>query len=88
MEKNKVFVAGLPWSFTNDSLRELFSKFGAVVDAAVITDKATGRSKGYGFVTFANEVDAQKAIDGMNGTELEGRKIVVNIARPREQRAV
>lgn len=85
MEKNKLFVGSLPWSINNDSLRELFSSYGEVVEAIVITDRESGRSKGFGFVTFANEADAQKALE-MDGKEIEGRKIVVNIAKPREER--
>lgn len=85
MQKNKLFVGSLPWSINNDSLRDLFAQFGEITEAIVITDRATGRSKGFGFVTFANEADAQKALD-MNGKEVEGRTIVVNIAKPRVAR--
>lgn len=85
MDKNKIFVGSLPWAVNNDSLKEIFAQFGEIVEAIVITDRATGRSKGFGFVTFANEESAQKALD-MNGKEVEGRTIVVNIARPREER--
>lgn len=85
MEKNKLFIGSLPWSITNDSLRELFAQFGEITDAVVITDRESGRSKGFGFVTFAKEEDAQKALD-MNGKEVEGRSIVVNVAKPREER--
>lgn len=85
MDKNKIFVGSLPWAVTNDSLKEIFTQFGEIVEAIVITDRATGRSKGFGFVTFSNEESAQKALD-MNGKEVEGRTIVVNIAKPREER--
>ncbi len=85
MEKNKLFVGSLPWSITNDTLSGLFAQYGEIVEAIVITDRATGRSKGFGFVTFKNEADAQKALE-MNGKEVEGRTIVVNVARPREDR--
>lgn len=84
--KNKLFIGSLPWSITSDSLRELFAQFGEITEAIVITDRQTGRSKGFGFVTFANPDDAQKAMDEMNNKEVEGRTIVVNIARPRESR--
>jgi len=85
MDKNKIFVGSLPWSITSDSLRELFAQFGEITEAILITDRDTGRSKGFGFVTFANADDAQKALD-MNGKEVEGRTIVVNLAKPRENR--
>ncbi len=85
MDKNKIFVAGLPWSINNDSLKELFSSYGEITEAIVITDRDTGRSKGFGFVTFANSDNAQKALE-MAGKEVEGRTLVVNIAKPRENR--
>lgn len=85
MEKNKLFIGSLPWSINNDSLRELFAQFGEITDCVVITDRESGRSKGFGFVTFAKEEDAQKALD-MNGKEVEGRAIAVNVAKPREDR--
>jgi len=85
MEKNKLFIGSLPWSITNESLKELFSQYGEVVEAIIINDRETGRSKGFGFVTFAKEEDAQKALE-MNGKEIEGRTIVVNVAKPREER--
>lgn len=85
MGKNKLFVGSLPWSITNESLAELFAKYGEVTEAIVITDRDTGRSKGFGFVTFAREEDAQKALE-MDGKEVDGRTIVVNIAKPREDR--
>lgn len=86
MDKNKLFVGSLPWSVNNDSLRELFAQYGEITDATVITDRDSGRSKGFGFVTFSNEESAQKALE-MDGREIEGRKIVVNIAKPREKRS-
>ncbi len=85
MDKNKLFVAGLPWSVTNDGLRDLFAQYGEITEAVVITDRATGRSKGFGFVTFANEADAQKALE-MDGKQVEDRTLVVNVAKPREDR--
>jgi cold-inducible RNA-binding protein len=84
MDKNKLFVGSLPWSINNDSLKELFSQYGEISEAIVITDRDTGRSKGFGFVTFTNEESAQKALE-MSGKEVEGRPIVVNMAKPREQ---
>lgn len=85
MDKNKLFVGSLPWSINGDSLKELFAQYGEITEAIVITDRQTGRSKGFGFVTFANEESAQKALE-MSGKEVEGRPIVVNVAKPREER--
>jgi RNA recognition motif-containing protein len=78
----KLFVGNLSWSLTEDMLRDFFAQFGEIVDLKIIIDRATGRSKGIAFVEFADEAMAQAAIDGANGTELEGRALVVNIARP------
>lgn len=86
MEKNKIFVGGLPWSINNDTLKELFSPYGEITEAVVITDRDTGRSKGFGFVTFKDEASAQKALE-MGGKEVEGRSIIVNMAKPRENRS-
>lgn len=86
MDKKKLYVGNLPWSVTNDSLKELFASYGEVVEAIVITDRMSGRSKGFGFVTFADEVAAEKAAAEMNGKTVEERQIVVNVARPREER--
>lgn len=84
--KNKLYVGNLPWTLTNDSLRDLFASYGEITDAVIIMDRMSGRSKGFGFVTFAQEADAQKAIAEMNDKEIEGRKIIVNVAKPREER--
>lgn len=81
----KIYVGNLPFGVNNDSLNEMFSKFGEVTDAIVITDKFTRRSKGFGFVTFANEESAQKAVEEMNETEVEGRKIKVSEAKEKEE---
>jgi RNA recognition motif-containing protein len=86
MDKKKLYVGNLPWSVTNDSLREMFAAYGEITEAIVITDKYSGRSKGFGFITFVNEADAEKAVAEMTDKEVEGRKIVVNVARPREER--
>ncbi|PIV08049.1 RNA-binding protein [Candidatus Roizmanbacteria bacterium CG03_land_8_20_14_0_80_39_12] len=86
MDNKKLFVGNLPWGITNDSLRELFASVGEVVEAMVITDRMSGRSKGFGFVTFATEEAAQAAVAQLNEKEIEGRKIIVNVARPREER--
>ena len=85
MDKNKLFVGSLPWSINNDSLKTLFEAYGEITEAVVINDRMSGRSKGFGFVTFTNEADAQKALE-MNGKEVEGRPIVVNVAKPRVPR--
>lgn len=87
MDNKKLFVGNLPWGITNDSLRDLFSQVGEVVEAIVITDRMSGRSKGFGFVTFATEEAASAAVQQLNEKEVEGRKIIVNVARPREERA-
>jgi RNA recognition motif-containing protein len=86
MDGNKLFVGNLPWSMTSDTLKEMFAKFGEVVEAIIITDRMTGRSKGFGFVTFTKKEDAQKAMDELNGTKIEERDMVVNFAKPREDR--
>ena len=86
MDNKKLFVGNLPWGINNDSLRELFATVGEVVEARVITDRMSGRSKGFGFVTFATEEAAQAAIAQLNEKEIEGRKIIVNVARPKEER--
>lgn len=85
MDKNKIFVGSLPWSINNDSLKELFAQYGEVTEAVVIMDRETGKSKGFGFVTFSTPESAQKALE-MSGKEVDGRAIVVNIAKPREER--
>lgn len=83
----KLYVGGLAWATNDDSLRQAFEQAGEVSSATVITDKMTGRSRGFGFVEMANDADAEKAIDMLNGKELDGRKITVNEARPMEPRA-
>jgi RNA recognition motif-containing protein len=85
-DKKKLYVGNLPYTVTSDELKKLFSEFGEVVDAVVITDKYSGRSKGFGFVTFGAEDMADKAIKGIAEKELEGRKLVVNVARPPKER--
>lgn len=82
----KLFVGGLPYATTSDELREAFAKAGQVADANVVMDKMTGRSRGFGFVEMANDEDAKKAIDTLNGSELGGRKIFVSEARPQAPR--
>lgn len=86
MQNNKLFVGNLDFAATADDLRTLFSQAGTVVDAAVITDKMTGRSRGFGFVTMETEDEAKAAIEKFNQYDLNGRKINVNLARPMEPR--
>lgn len=81
----KVYVGNLPWKIRGKELRESFEKYGEIEDATVILDRQTRRSKGFGFVTFVQDADADKAIAEMNKKELEGRELVVNEARPREE---
>lgn len=80
---NKLFVGGLAWETTDDGLKTLFAQVGTVVSATVIMDKFSGRSKGFGFVEMASEEEAAAAIAKLNGVELDGRKIIVNEARPK-----
>lgn len=82
----RLFVGGIPYTLNDQGLSDLFAKVGTVVSATVIMDKFSGRSKGFGFVEMTTEEEAQKAIDELNGTEVEGRKIIVNEARPLEDR--
>jgi len=81
----KLYVGNLPYETTDDSLKELFSGAGKVESAVIITDKISGRSKGFGFVEMATEKDAQKAIETLNEKEVGGRTIRVNEARPMRQ---
>lgn len=82
----KLFVGSLPWATDDQKLFQMFSEFGAVNSATVLKDKMTGRSRGFGFVEMANDAEADEAINKLNGSDMEGRKIVVNEARPREDR--
>jgi RNA recognition motif-containing protein len=84
--KKKLYVGNLSYDTTLDALKAAFAAFGEIVDAIIITDRNTGRSKGFGFVEFADEESAQKALEGMNGKDLDGRNLVVNVARPSEPR--
>ena len=82
----KLYVGGLPYSVTEQQLQELFSQQGAVTSAKVITDRVTGQARGFGFVEMATSEEAQKAIASLNGTQMGGRTITVNEARPQEKR--
>src|SRR3984885_4139987 len=83
---NKLYVGNLPYSVRDGDLEQAFGQFGAVTSAKVMMERDTGRSKGFGFVEMGSDAEAQAAINGMNGQALEGRAIVVNEARPREER--
>lgn len=80
---NKLFVGNIDWGTSEDDLMALFSECGNVEEAVIIKDKFSGRSKGFGFVTFTNDEDAQSAIEKLNEHEINGRKLVVNIAKPK-----
>lgn len=80
--QSKLYVGNLPYSVTNDSLRDMFASFGDITDSVVIIDRDTRRSKGFGFVTFSDAAAANAAVEAMNGKDIEGRKLVVNVARP------
>ena len=87
MNSSKLYVGGLPYSVTDDRLEELFAEHGTVESARVITDRMTARSRGFGFVEMSSQEEAQQAIDKLNGTDLEGRSLAVNEAKPKEQRS-
>ena len=82
----KLYVGGLPYATTEDDLKNLFSQAGTVESANIITDKMTGRSRGFGFVEMSSDEDAQKAIETFDGKDYEGRTLTVNEARPLEER--
>jgi RNA recognition motif-containing protein len=82
---NKLFVGGIAWATDEEGLKEFFSKAGTVVEAKIVTDRETGRSRGFGFVTMATEEEAQAAIDMLNGQELDGRTLNINVAQPPKQ---
>ncbi len=85
MAKN-IYVGNLPYSVTSEELREVFEQYGEVQSAVVITDRYTGRSRGFGFVEMVDNQEAERAIEELNGSNLGGRNIVVNETRPREDR--
>ena len=84
--ENKLYVGNLPYSATEDDLKNHFSQAGTVTSVALIKDRATGRAKGFGFVELSTAEEAQKAISMFHGQEFMGRTITVNVARPREER--
>lgn len=78
----KIFVGGIPFSASNEDLKKLFEKFGQVESAEIVIDRFSGRSRGFGFVVMPHDEEARTAIEKLNNTELEGRKLTVNTARP------
>jgi RNA recognition motif-containing protein len=82
----KLYVGNLPYSVTEDRLQQHFAQHGSVVSARIITDKFTGRSKGFGFVEMSSDQEAERAVTALNGTDFEGRNIVVSEARPQQPR--
>lgn len=82
----KLYVGSLPYSTTEDEIRELFEAFGPIESVRIISDKFTGMSKGFAFVEMANPEDARKAVEGMHGKQLNGRTLIVNEARPEQRR--
>ena len=83
---NKLFVGNLSFKTTENDLQDAFAAFGAVTETNLMMDRMTNRPRGFAFVTMASAEDAEKAIAGMNGKELDGRALTVNVARPREER--
>jgi RNA recognition motif-containing protein len=84
---SKIYVGGLPYAATEQQLSDLFAQHGTVASARVITDKFTGQSRGFGFVEMSSDEEAQKAISALNGTQMDGRTLTVNEARPQEPRS-
>jgi len=84
---NKLFVGNLSFNTTENDLQDTFAAHGTVTEANLMMDRATGRPRGFGFVTMSSAEEAQKAIDALNGKSIDGRALTVNIARPREERS-
>jgi cold-inducible RNA-binding protein len=84
----RLFVGSLPWAVSSEELKALFESCGTVADAVVLSDKQSGRSKGFGFVEFTNDAEALVAIQKYNGYDLKGRKIVVNEAAPKAPKSL
>jgi cold-inducible RNA-binding protein len=83
----KLYVGNLPYSVTEEKLQQHFAQYGSVISARIITDKFSGRSKGFGFVEMSSDEEAQRATAALNGTDFEGRNVVVSEARPQQPRA-
>jgi len=84
---NKLFVVNLSFNTTENDLNDAFAAFGSVTETNLMMDRTTGRPRGFGFVTMSSAEEAQKAIDGMNGKDMDGRALTVNVAKPREERS-
>lgn len=84
---NKLFVGNLSFNVTENELQDTFAQYGTVLEANLMTDRMTGRPRGFGFVTMSTEEEAQKAVEALNGTQLDNRALTVNVARPREERS-
>jgi RNA recognition motif-containing protein len=84
---NKLFVGNLSFNTTENDLNDAFAAFGSVTETNLMMDRTTGRPRGFGFVTMSSADEAQKAIEGMNGKEMDGRALTVNVAKPREERS-
>src|SRR6266542_89198 len=83
---SKLFVGNLSFNTTENDLQDAFAAFGTVTETNLMMDRATGRPRGFGFITMSSAEEAQKAIDGMNGKSIDGRALTVNVAKPREER--
>ncbi len=83
---NKLFVGNLSFNTTENDLNDAFAAFGTVTETNLMMDRATGRPRGFGFITMSSAEEAQKAIEGMNGKDMDGRALTVNVAKPREER--
>ncbi len=86
MDNTKLFVGGISWNLRDEDLKKAFEEIGEVLEAVIIMDRDTGKSKGFGFVTMKTAEDAKKAIAEMNGKELDGKPLTVNEARPQKPR--
>ncbi len=86
MDATNLFVTNFSWNLTEEDMRGIFSEYGDLESVKLITDRETGRSRGFGFVKFANADDADKALNELNGREFDGREIAVVVAKPREER--
>jgi cold-inducible RNA-binding protein len=84
---NKLFVGNLSFNTTENDLQDTFAAHGTVVEANLVTDRMTGRARGFGFVTMSTDEEASKAVEALNGASLDGRNLTVNVARPREERS-
>ena len=84
---NKLFVGNLSFNTTENDLNDAFAAFGSVTETNLMMDRMTNRPRGFGFVTMSSAEEAQKAIEGMNGKDMDGRALTVNVARPREERS-